>query len=340
MKRVDSATRSRRRPRRPEPATFGTFVAILFLNHTAQPSQSAAMTSVRTAGRRRPRSSPRSQRLPAAGDGPLTAGQASVTPNASRCPTMLPDTRSRGCRPDELVADEPTSRTRGTRGTCWSLGTRKSRRTGHRVRRALRSHRTRRTCGPTGPAAPTAPAGPPDRQRPPHRPDPPDRGTRRARGTLRVPRCPADRQDPAAPQVPARHARPILLPPPTSPWRRRTAPRSRSRLPRATVNRYDPSSTRLRKAHDHFRVARPQDLHPLGLAEHGRRLLAEIQTAQRHGLVLDIDKRRQHHELLPAIEIVEAAVRRLRVQLPDPGPPHACAPPAAHMTIAADAANL
>jgi hypothetical protein len=59
----------------------------------------------------------------------------------------------------------------------------------------------------------------------------------------------------------------------------------------------------LRKAHHNFRAAVAQHLHLLRLAEDGRLLLAEVQTVQRDGLVLEINERGQHRQRLPAIEI-------------------------------------
>jgi hypothetical protein len=65
---------------------------------------------------------------------------------------------------------------------------------------------------------------------------------------------------------------------------------------------------RLRETNDDFSVARAQHLHLLGLAEDSRRLLAEVETIQRDGLILHVDERGQHHDLLPALEVVEPAV--------------------------------
>ena len=65
---------------------------------------------------------------------------------------------------------------------------------------------------------------------------------------------------------------------------------------------------RLREMHDNFGVARAQHLHLLGFAEDDRRLLSEVETAQRGGLFIRVDERGKHDDLLPAIEVVEAAV--------------------------------
>jgi hypothetical protein len=73
---------------------------------------------------------------------------------------------------------------------------------------------------------------------------------------------------------------------------------------------------RLRETDDDFGVARAQHLHLLGLAEDRRRLLAEVETIQRGGLIVHVDERRQHDDLLPAIEVLEAAaVIRLNVHV-------------------------
>jgi hypothetical protein len=65
---------------------------------------------------------------------------------------------------------------------------------------------------------------------------------------------------------------------------------------------------RLREMHDNFGVAPAQHLHLLGFAEDGRRLFTEVETAQRGGFVICVNERGKHHDLLPAIEVVETAV--------------------------------
>jgi hypothetical protein len=69
----------------------------------------------------------------------------------------------------------------------------------------------------------------------------------------------------------------------------------------------------LRERHDHFRVARPQHPHLLGLAEDHGRLLPEVQPAQRHRLLIEVDECGEHNDLLPSVEVVGTAVARLRV---------------------------
>jgi hypothetical protein len=76
-----------------------------------------------------------------------------------------------------------------------------------------------------------------------------------------------------------------------------------------------PVLDRLRETHDDFRVARSQDLHLVGLAKDRRRLLAEIKPAQRHRLRVDIHECGGDHELFPPIDVVDAAVTRLNVEL-------------------------
>jgi hypothetical protein len=65
---------------------------------------------------------------------------------------------------------------------------------------------------------------------------------------------------------------------------------------------------RLREMHDNFGVAPAQHPHLLGLAEDDRRLFSELETAQRGGFFIRVDERGKHDDLLPAIEVVEAAV--------------------------------
>jgi hypothetical protein len=76
-----------------------------------------------------------------------------------------------------------------------------------------------------------------------------------------------------------------------------------------------PVLDRLGETHDDFRVAPTKDLHLVGFTENRRRFLAEVKSAQRHRLRLDIDERGGYDELFPPFDIIDTAVARLRALL-------------------------
>jgi hypothetical protein len=65
---------------------------------------------------------------------------------------------------------------------------------------------------------------------------------------------------------------------------------------------------RLGKPHDDFRLARSQNPHAFRFAEHRRRLLPEAETPQRERLIIEVDERRQHDQLTPSLDVVEAGL--------------------------------